>query len=146
MPGLPIGISLFVPLGYRTLLFYKSLVILLTYITYASYHLSRRPFSVVKSVFTSTNCTNIGDCNWAPFDQDDAQTLFSILDSVFLFAYAFSMFVCGFVAERSDIRYFLAIGMLFSGLFCYALGLARYYNIHSLTYFIIFQFLSGSYC
>lgn len=40
----PVGIALFLPNRFRTLTTYRSLVLLLTFLSYASYHLSRRPF------------------------------------------------------------------------------------------------------
>lgn len=47
------------------------------------------------------------------------------------------------VAERVNLRYFLAMGMIMSGVFCYLFGLARTLNIHSLAYFIVIQILMG---
>jgi len=145
----PIGLGLCLPNRFRTLSTYRSLVLLLTYISYTSYHLSRRPFSIAKNVL-NRNCTQLDPsshgnsttwCDWAPFDSN---TLLATLDSCFLITYAIGMFVSGFVADRCNLRYFLAIGMLLSGLFTYALGLAYYYNIHALSFFVIFQILSGN--
>lgn len=154
MLQIPIGIRLFLKDQYRSLVVYRFLVLILTYLAYASYHLSRRSFSIVKNVL-SPHCSNATDksnvtsftdldCNgWSPFNRGDSETLFSFLDSVFLFAYAFGMFFSGFIAERCNLRYFLAMGMLLSGVLNYCLGLAFYYNIHSLWFFVIFQLLSG---
>ena len=143
--GMPFGLRLCLPDRWRSVSVYRALVLLLTYLSYCSFHLSRRPFSIVKNVLHHgcPNGTNQTDCGWAPFDGHDSETLFSVLDSSFLFTYAIGMFISGFVAERCNLRYFLAFGMLFSGLLTYATGLAYYYNIHSLWYFIIFQVLSG---
>ncbi|KAH9422347.1 hypothetical protein DERP_003022 [Dermatophagoides pteronyssinus] len=149
MLQLPIGIRCFLQKRFRTLNIYRSLVLIFTYLAYASYHLSRRPFSIVKSVLTCNNQTdhhnNDGDeCGWKPFNnQNDSETLLGLLDSAFLFAYAIGMFFSGFLAERCNLRYFLAFGMLFSGLLNYSIGLAYYYNIHSLSYFVLLQILSG---
>lgn len=82
-------------------------------------------------------------CDWAPFDTENSNALLATLDSSFLVTYAIGMFISGFIADRCNLRYFLAMGMLLSGLFTYALGLAYYYNIHSLAFFVIFQILSG---
>lgn len=38
-------------------------------------------------------------------DGDDSKALFGVLDSSFLFVYAFAMFFSGFVAERVSLRY-----------------------------------------
>ena len=53
------------------------------------------------------------------------------------------MFFSGFIAERVSLRYFLSLGMLFSGVFCYMFGLAKTYEIHSIKYFIFVQALAG---
>lgn len=53
------------------------------------------------------------------------------------------MFVSGFVAERVSLRYFLAFGMIFSGVFSYLFGIAKTWSIHSMTYFVIVQACAG---
>ncbi|KRT86173.1 membrane transporter [Oryctes borbonicus] len=82
-------------------------------------------------------------CDWAPFDGSDADTLLGTLDSAFLFAYALAMFASGFIAERINLRYFLSLGMLLSGVFCYLFGVARTYNIHDFTYLMFVQASAG---
>lgn len=149
----PIGIGLCLPNRFRSLTTYRSLVLLLTYLSYMSYHLSRRPFSIVKNVL-NRNCTQLDPtfhgnsttwCDWAPFDTENSNKLLAMLDSCFLVTYALGMFVSGIVADRCNLRYFLAMGMLLSGLFTYAIGLAYYYDIHALAFFVILQILSGNY-
>lgn len=135
---------------------FKISVLSLTYISYVCYHMTRKPLAVVKSVL-HRNCSDIprpptermvlGDddtwCDYAPFDNEDASALLGFLDSSFLFCYAIAMFFSGFIAERVSLRYFLSLGMLFSGFFCYAFGYAKVQNIHSLWYFLIVQGLAG---
>ena len=156
---------------------YRFLVLALTFVAYSSYHLSRRPLSVVKNVLSRncsqldvpsdivvTNSSNANWCDWKPFGGQDANALLGIslscvmsdwsltlaiiaglLDSSFLFSYAFFMFFSGFVADRCHLRYFLALGMLMSGIFTYLFGIAFYYNIHSFYYFIIVQIICGKF-
>lgn len=123
---------------------YRFSILVLTYFSYCLYHLSRRPFTIVKSVL-APNCTDsITPCAaWAPFDVENPNYLFGILDSFYLFSYAIFMFLSGYLAERIHLRYFLSFGMIFSGIFTYLFGLAFYYNIHSLYYFIVIQILTG---
>lgn len=84
-------------------------------------------------------------CDWAPFDNDEtANQLLALLDSAFLFSYAFFMFFSGYLADRCNLRYFLSAGMILSGFLLYAFGMAYYLNIHSMTYFVIIQILSGA--
>uniref|UniRef100_A0A2S2PLK5 Sugar phosphate exchanger 2 n=1 Tax=Schizaphis graminum TaxID=13262 RepID=A0A2S2PLK5_SCHGA len=132
---------------------YKYSVLVLTFITYAAYHASRKPISVVKIVLYQ-NCSEVTTpppinntdpdwCNWAPFNAENHSALFGTLDSAFLFAYAIAMFFSGIIAERVNIRIFLTIGMLLSGTACSMFGLAHYYNIHSMWYFIGVQIFGG---
>lgn len=74
-------------------------------------------------------------------DKSDASQLLGTLDSAFLFAYAIAMFASGIIAERVNLRYFLALGMIFSGLFSYLFGIAKTYNIHNMWYFVTVQVL-----
>lgn len=126
--------------------------------TYTCYHLTRKPIAVVKTVL-HRNCTDIDVpkgallaatkaadptwCDYPPFDGPDSSALFGTLDSAFLFSYAAAMFASGFIAERVSLRYFLTFGMLFSAIFCYAFGVAKTYDIHSMWYFVIVQILAG---
>ncbi|XP_055858727.1 glucose-6-phosphate exchanger SLC37A2 isoform X2 [Episyrphus balteatus] len=125
---------------------FKSSILVLTYLSYTCYHMTRKPISVVKSVLhiNHTNPDNTTtEGGYAPFHGHDAQTLFGALDSAFLFSYAAAMFASGFVAERVSLRYFLAFGMMLSGIFSYLFGIAKTYNIHSLWYFLIIQACAG---
>ncbi|XP_039294978.1 glucose-6-phosphate exchanger SLC37A2 isoform X2 [Nilaparvata lugens] len=126
---------------------------ILTFLTYTYYHATRKPISVVKTIL-NRNCTglvppphtNTSDenwCDWKPFDRPDASSLLGALDSSFLFAYAAAMFISGIVAERVNLRYFLTVGMIMSGISCCLMGVARIYNIHSLWYFIGVQVMGG---
>ncbi|XP_075166909.1 glucose-6-phosphate exchanger SLC37A2-like [Haematobia irritans] len=128
---------------------FKISIFMLTYMAYTCYHMSRKPISVVKSVL-HTNCSDnvvhnssSSECGYAPFDDSNAPALFAALDSAFLFAYAGAMFLSGFVAERVSLRYFLALGMIFSGVFSYLFGMAKTWGIHSMAYFVFVQICAG---
>lgn len=133
---------------------YKGFTLTLTFLFYTSYHLSRKPISIVKSEL-HRNCStvirpaglNVSDedtwCDWAPFDQDNYKTLFGALDNSFLVAYAIGMFFSGIFGERLPLRYYLTTGMLLSGLFTSLFGLGFYWNIHSIWYYAAVQALNG---
>lgn len=116
--------------------------------------MTRKPIAVVKSVL-HRNCSGMPKpselkfydddnwCDYAPFDGPDASALLGFLDTSFLICYAIAMFCSGFIAERVSLRYFLALGMLFSGLFCYGFGYAKVKDIHSFSYFMVVQALAG---
>ncbi|XP_013136405.1 PREDICTED: sugar phosphate exchanger 2 isoform X2 [Papilio polytes] len=126
---------------------------MLTYFTYMTYHLTRKPISVVKSILhqncsglvppPGTDTTDDQWCNWAPFNTSDANTLLGALDSAFLFSYAGAMFISGMVAERVDLRYFLSLGMLVSAIFCYLFGLGKTLSIHSISFYLLVQAGAG---
>ncbi|KAJ6649051.1 Glucose-6-phosphate exchanger SLC37A2 [Pseudolycoriella hygida] len=135
---------------------YKFSVLSLTCLAYMCYHASRKPLSVVKNVL-HRNCSDLlipkelkvtptnesTWCDYPPFDGPDSAALLGTLDSAFQFSYGAAMFVSGFVAERVSLRYFLALGMLLSGILTYLFGIAKTYNIHSIWYFIFIQVLVG---
>uniref|UniRef100_A0A1B0F9I6 Sugar phosphate exchanger 3 n=1 Tax=Glossina morsitans morsitans TaxID=37546 RepID=A0A1B0F9I6_GLOMM len=128
---------------------FKVSTFLLTYMAYTCYHMTRKPISVVKSVLHVNCSSNVvhnsssHDCGYAPFDGSNAQALFAILDSAFLFSYAGAMFLSGFVAERVSLRYFLALGMIISGVCSYLFGVAKTWSIHSMAYFVYIQACAG---
>ncbi|XP_068186987.1 glucose-6-phosphate exchanger SLC37A2 isoform X1 [Antennarius striatus] len=133
---------------------YRGFILLLTFLFYTAYHLSRKPISIVKSQLhrncstvihpADLNITNNATwCDWAPFDQDNYQTLFGVLDNSFLVAYAIGMFISGIFGERLPLRYYLSAGMLMSGLFTCLFGLGFYWNIHSLGYYALIQVMNG---
>lgn len=49
------------------------------------------------------------------------------------------VFSSGIFGERLPLRYYLTAGMLLSGLFTSLLGLAYFWNIHVLWYFVVIQ-------
>lgn len=142
---------------------YKVSVLVLTYLAYTCYHMTRKPISVVKGVLQ--NCTEHQDptgCAYPPFgecpsmdshrtfinapshsDGANSEQLFADLDFAFLLAYAVAMFASGFIAERVSLRFFLSMGMLMSGIFCYLFGVAKTANIHSIWYFTFVQVMAG---
>ncbi|XP_072210998.1 glucose-6-phosphate exchanger SLC37A2 isoform X1 [Excalfactoria chinensis] len=132
---------------------YRGLTLVLTFLSYTSYHLSRKPISIVKSQL-HLNCSALGTnphndsnsttwCSWAPFDQDNYKELFGALDNAFLVAYAIGMFISGIFGERLPLRYYLSVGMLLSGIFTALFGFGYFWNIHVLWYFIIVQVCNG---
>ncbi|NWS35950.1 G6PT3 protein, partial [Polioptila caerulea] len=132
---------------------YRGLTLVLTFLSYTSYHLSRKPISIVKSQL-HPNCSALGPnprndsnsttwCSWAPFDGDNYKELFGALDNAFLVAYAIGMFISGIFGERLPLRYYLSGGMVLSGLFTALFGLGYFWDIHVLWYFIIVQVCNG---
>uniref|UniRef100_A0A8C7FAY6 Solute carrier family 37 member 1 n=1 Tax=Oncorhynchus kisutch TaxID=8019 RepID=A0A8C7FAY6_ONCKI len=104
---------------------YRAFTFGLTFLLYTSFHLSRKPISIVKVTHTDT-------------DQ-----LLGAMDYSFLCAYAVGMYLSGIIGERLPIRLYLTFGMLMSGLFTCLFGLGRIYNIHNLSFYIFVQVANG---
>ena len=128
-------------------IFYQAVSLVITLVAYTSFHIVKRPFSVVKPRLAPTcNATKINDkCfPWKPFDNPETSTdLFGMLDFVFLTAYALSMFISGPIAEHTNLRVYLSVGMISTGVVSAIFGLAYYFDIHSLYFFFLMQVLAG---
>ncbi|XP_073524925.1 glucose-6-phosphate exchanger SLC37A1 [Phyllobates terribilis] len=165
MAALPPGIRFF--LSFSKDQWFRALVLFLTYLLYCSFHLSRKPITIVKGELHK-HCSepnevephsykefvilkplppstvhNASRCGWAPFDKKNYKQLLGALDYSFLCAYAVGMFLSGMIGERLPLRYFLSSGMVASGFFTVLFGLGYFYNIHNLTYYIVIQVLNG---
>ncbi|XP_035459556.2 glucose-6-phosphate exchanger SLC37A1 isoform X1 [Scophthalmus maximus] len=161
-----------VPPGIRLLVsfdrdqWYRALTFILTFLLYTSFHLSRKPISIVKSEL-HRNCSSVSelstitssishsqqvslptlhtdmDCSWKPFDKSNYKQLLGAMDYSFLCAYAVGMYLSGIIGERLPIRLYLTVGMLTSGLFTCLFGLGHVYNIHSLGFYVFVQVANG---
>uniref|UniRef100_A0A8D2LH27 Solute carrier family 37 member 1 n=1 Tax=Varanus komodoensis TaxID=61221 RepID=A0A8D2LH27_VARKO len=145
---------------------YRAFTFVLTFMLYASFHLSRKPISIVKGELhkhciipeviedktdkeyaiqsqPDKELYNESHCGWEPFDKSNYKQLLGALDYSFLCAYAVGMYLSGIIGERLPIRYYLTGGMFASGLFTAMFGLGYFYNIHSLWFYIIAQVANG---
>lgn len=166
MAQLPPGIRFLVSFSRDQ--WYRAFIFALTFLLYASFHLSRKPISIVKgelhrycaaanedelrfhSQSQKASDTpphqlpdNETDCGWAPFDQGNYQQLLGALDYAFLCAYAIGMYLSGIIGERLPIRYYLTFGMLASGAFTALFGLGYFYNIHNFGFYVVIQIING---
>ena len=107
---------------------YQILAFGLTFLSYTMYHAGRQPYSTTKSALAPYNNNSTSSSNegggYAPFnDGSEGVKYLGTLDTVFLAAYAVGMFVAGPLGDRVNIRLFLGVGMIGSGVF---LGLNRH--------------------
>ncbi|KAM4558007.1 glucose-6-phosphate exchanger SLC37A1 isoform 2-T2 [Odontesthes bonariensis] len=164
MAPVPPGIRLLV--SFNSDQWYRALTFVLTFLLYTSFHLSRKPISIVKSELHK-NCSSAGelatmtssssgnqepslpslhtdmDCSWKPFDKSNYKQLLGAMDYSFLCAYAVGMYLSGIIGERLPIRLYLTVGMLSSGLFTCLFGLGYIYDIHNLAFYISVQVVNG---
>ncbi|CAN9498045.1 unnamed protein product [Ophioblennius macclurei] len=158
MAPVPPGIRLLASFNREQ--WYRALTFILTFLLYTSFHLSRKPISIVKSELHK-NCSSFSeassmpsslqpslltlqsDCSWKPFDKSNYKQLLGAMDYSFLCAYAVGMYLSGIIGERLPIRLYLTVGMLSSGLFTCLFGLGYIYNIHSLSFYVLVQVANG---
>nr|XP_056714217.1 glucose-6-phosphate exchanger SLC37A1 [Euleptes europaea] len=164
MAQLPPGIYLIT--SFTRDQWYRAFIFVLTFMLYASFHLSRKPISIVKgelhkhcaipqdtelinyNKYVSHNQPMERPCNksgsgWEPFDKSNYKELLGALDYSFLCAYAVGMYLSGIIGERLPIRYYLTGGMFASGLFTAMFGLGYFCNIHNLWFYIAAQIANG---
>ncbi|XP_053161818.1 glucose-6-phosphate exchanger SLC37A1 [Hemicordylus capensis] len=164
MAELPPGIHLIT--SFTRDQWYRAFTFVLTFMLYVSFHLSRKPISIVKGELhkhcivlqyvehkTSTENAihiqpvkttfNESHCGWEPFDKSNYKQLLGAMDYSFLCAYAVGMYLSGIIGERLPIRYYLTGGMFASGLFTAMFGLGYFYNIHNLWFYIVAQIANG---
>lgn len=109
---------------------YRTVVLVLTFGSYTLYHATRKPMSIVKGTLRD---------GWAPFTGEDGNALLGSIDVAFLATYAVGMFFSGHVADTMDLRVFLTVGMLGSGLFTAVFGLCYFYDVHDVWLFYAIQ-------
>ncbi|XP_016448440.2 putative glycerol-3-phosphate transporter 5 [Nicotiana tabacum] len=141
----PPGLNFFPNLNppQKTLTFHKFLVLFLTFIAYAAFHASRKPPSIVKSVLGPEIKAQNGTNGWAPFEGPSGPHRLGELDLAFLLAYSIGMYFAGHIGDNIDLRLFLTVGMLGSGILVIAFGLGYFLDVHWLLFFVIVQILCG---
>ncbi|KAF3453033.1 hypothetical protein FNV43_RR03466 [Rhamnella rubrinervis] len=160
-PSLAPGLNLFPGLKppHKTLAFHQILVLVVTFLAYASFHASRKPPSIVKSVLgpniqsnssiiesnlnSSILNSSLFDTGWAPFDGPRGTHRLGEIDLAFLSAYSIGMYFAGHIGDRIDLRHFLVFGMMGSGIFTIVFGLGYWFNVHVLGFFVAVQVVSG---
>lgn len=164
----PLGIRFLEFIKGRNLSFknHQAIVLIVTFFAYTSYHAARKTTSIVKSALdpqspdTSLKSLpwrisylqepaesrklswKLGD-GWAPFNGSDGTVLLGELDLAFLSIYAVGMFFSGHLGDRLDLRIFLTVGMVGTGLFTSLYGIGYWGNVHSFYYYLVAQMLAG---
>ncbi|KAF7824850.1 putative glycerol-3-phosphate transporter 1 [Senna tora] len=141
------------PVSFKT---HQAIVLIVTFFAYASYHATRKTTSIVKSVldpqslelglkfsFANRKFSWILGDGWAPFNGSDGTALLGELDVAFLAVYAFGMYFSGHLGDRLNLRIFLTVGMLGTGLFTSLFGVGYWGNIHSFYYYLVIQMIAG---
>ncbi|KAK4355898.1 hypothetical protein RND71_024869 [Anisodus tanguticus] len=171
MRGNPPGILLIRSMRRKdwSLKTYKYVVLLITFIAYTSYHASRKPSSIVKSVLhphpflneTFSNPWPIGPIfakketlgptdlgksrkkGWEPFNDDDGTSKLGEIDVAFLACYSIGMYVAGHLGDSLDLRLFLTTGMIGSGIFVGLFGMGYFWKVHAFWFYLLMQMVAG---
>ncbi|KAK7100432.1 hypothetical protein V1264_023392 [Littorina saxatilis] len=115
---------------------YHPAVFILTFSSYALFHMVRKTLSFVKasmvSEWTPTQSPTAGpdlsrpQQTWTRAslfeDGDSAEEFLGVLNATFLFLYALGLYVSGVLADRLDLRLLLGAGMLLSALVIFIFG------------------------
>ncbi|XP_016462027.1 putative glycerol-3-phosphate transporter 4 [Nicotiana tabacum] len=171
MKGNPPGILLIRSMRGKdwSLKTYKYVVLLITFIAYTSYHASRKPSSIVKSVLHPHPFLNITVSNpwpmgpvfiknetlvpidlvhskkkgWEPFNDEDGTSKLGEIDVAFLACYSIGMYVAGHLGDSLDLRLFLTTGMIGSGIFVGLFGMGYFWKIHAFWFYLLMQMVAG---
>ncbi|KAL8051005.1 hypothetical protein ABFX02_06G117600 [Erythranthe guttata] len=139
------------PISYKT---YQAIVLSITFFAYLSYHTTRKTTSIVKSALDPQSSNlytrranpdhpSLKRKGWIPFNGPDGTALLGELDVSFLFVYAVGMYFSGHIGDRMDLRVFLTIGMVGTGIFTALFGIGYWANIHIFYYYLIVQMFAG---
>lgn len=142
---------------------YQVIVLVVTFFAYASYHATRKTTSVVKSALdpasskvglsswlhtrllgpSSGRKNGLLAVGWAPFNGADGTQMLGEIDVAFLSIYSIGMYCAGHLGDRLDLRIFLTVGMVGTGLFTALFGAGYWLSIHNFYYFLLMQMLAG---
>ncbi|KAA8522174.1 hypothetical protein F0562_012847 [Nyssa sinensis] len=169
MRGIPPGILLIKSIRGKdwSLATYRYLVLLVTFIAYTSYHASRKPSSIVKSVldpeptknnrlypwpigevfikreFLINDLSGLRNKGWAPFNGKDGTSKLGEIDVAFLACYSLGMYAAGHLGDTLDLRLFLTTGMIGSGIFVALFGMGYFWNVHVFWFYLVMQMVAG---
>ncbi|KAM7255779.1 hypothetical protein ACFE04_011520 [Oxalis oulophora] len=149
---------------------YRYVILIVTFIAYTSYHASRKPSSIVKSVldpeprkvgsgsiypwpignvFVKDNDVVVDQVvkhkysGWYPFNGLDGTSKLGEIDVAFLSCYSLGMYVAGHLGDTLDLRLFLTTGMIGSGIFVGLFGMGYFWNIHAFWFYLVMQMVAG---
>eukprot|EP01018_Ginkgo_biloba_P035142 Gb_05694 [translate_table: standard] len=80
---------------------------------------------------------------WAPFNGEYGTARLGEIDVAFLSMYSLGMYFSGHVGDRVDLRVFLTVGMVGSGMFVALFGMGYWWNIHNFFFYLAMQMMAG---
>uniref|UniRef100_A0A673IFC2 Solute carrier family 37 member 1 n=1 Tax=Sinocyclocheilus rhinocerous TaxID=307959 RepID=A0A673IFC2_9TELE len=135
---------------------YRAFTFALTFLLYTSFHLSRKPISIVKvtqpllanNIVSEPNHVLYNEFVLLPSNRRYKVPRYSRIKLKNSFVYQDVLalnnsYKNGIIGERLPIRLYLTVGMLTSGLFTCLFGLGYVYDIHCLGFYIFVQVANG---
>ena len=117
----------------------------LTYLAAIVVHANRKGYSSVKGTIESENWFRNTSMNELDEEGENITTEedLSKVDFTFLFIYALAVLFFGHIGDHFDIRLLMSGGLAMAGLMLILFGMGKYWNIHSLSYFVIVYGING---
>lgn len=132
-------------------------VFLLTFLSYAFFHATRKTFSNVKSTISDewspsfhndtvnyTKPDHIWNSRHLFNSRKDAEPYLGVLDAVFMISYAVGLYISGMIGDRLNMRLVLSFGMCSSAVMVFVFGVvfewAHFYNKYV---YVIIWILNG---
>ncbi|XP_046546233.1 sugar phosphate exchanger 3-like isoform X2 [Haliotis rubra] len=119
----------------RKFTLYHPVIFVLTFFSYAFFHMSRKTFSNVKTTISeewtpsfhnATVCETKPDYIWNTRNMfsspSDVEPYLGILDAAFMISYGVGLFISGIVGDRLNMRYVLVFGMCSTALTVFLFG------------------------
>jgi OPA family glycerol-3-phosphate transporter-like MFS transporter 1/2 len=122
---------------------YRYIVLLLTFIAYVCYHASRKPTGIVKSILCPDQTHTSKYHGWAPFNRPEGVSKLGEIDLAFLACYSLGMYIAGHLGDSLDLRLFLTVGMIGSGIFVGVFGMGYFWNVHEFWFYLTMQMIAG---
>lgn len=114
-------------------------IFVLTFLSYALYHASRKVFSAIKS--------EMANKQWLSskyYQRDDQVKMDGVLDTLFMLCYAIGLFGNGYIGDRVDSKLLICFGMWLSASMVFLFGAGTVVNIHALGYYAVIWAINGA--
>ncbi|XP_078340053.1 sugar phosphate exchanger 3-like isoform X2 [Crassostrea virginica] len=132
-------------------------VFLLTFLSYAFFHATRKTFSNVKSTISDewSPSYHNNTVNYTKPDQiwntrhlfnsrKDAEPYLGILDAVFMISYAVGLYISGMIGDRLNMRLVLSFGMCSSAITVFVFGVVfEWIHFYNKYVYVIVWILNG---
>lgn len=139
---------------------YHAITFVLTFMSYAFFHATRKTFSNVKTTVSeewTPSPYNVSQCNnetCQPYNVWNSHDLFKkkgedteflgVLDAAFMISYALGLYISGMLGDRFNLRYVLSFGMCTSAICVFIFGcLFEWLHFYNKYMYVLLWILNG---